>query len=163
MSPSRDRPSRPLSRGDIVLVRFPFTDLSSSKRRPAVLLWTNSTSTDFTLAFISSQRLRRAEVGDVLVLPRHPEFLLTGLSAGSKIRTTRLATLSRDLLTRWLGRLGPLLMSDLDRALVAVLNINTAAYREEGRRDERERLALVFRAGGQLALLSDLGLPERRR
>jgi mRNA interferase MazF len=153
------RVTRPLARGDIVLVPFPFTDLSSTKRRPAVVLWADPIQTDFTLAFISSQRVAALAVGEVALLPAHPEFPLTGLSVPSKIRATKLVTLSSGLLMRWLGRLGPLLHADVDRALVQACGINTVPYREEGRRDERARLAALYGAGGTTALLADLSLP----
>ena len=45
-------------RGDIVLVSFPFTDLSSSKRRPALVVSPdsfNDTMQDLVLAAITSQ------------------------------------------------------------------------------------------------------------
>lgn len=45
-------------RGDIVLVSFPFTDLSSSKRRPALVVSPdsfNETTPDLVLAAITSQ------------------------------------------------------------------------------------------------------------
>jgi mRNA interferase MazF len=45
-------------RGDIVLVSFPFTDLSSSKRRPALVVSPdafNETTSDLVLAAITSQ------------------------------------------------------------------------------------------------------------
>ena len=150
--------SRPIARGDIVLVLFPFTDLSATKRRPAVVLWAEPTQADFTLAFVSSQQISVFGVGEMPVLPTHPEFALTGLTAPSKIRATKVVTLSRSLLKRWLGRLGPLLTADLDRALVTALAINTIPYREEGRRDERTRLAALHGAGGAAAVLADLGL-----
>ena len=41
-----------LMRGDIVLLAFPFTDLSSHKTRPAVI--SESSETDVVVAFISS-------------------------------------------------------------------------------------------------------------
>ena len=156
--PGRGRIARPITRGDIVLVPFPFTDLSATKRRPAVVLWADPARVDFLLAFISSQRIRGSEVGAVPLLPTHPEFSLTGLAAPSTIRTTKAVTLSGASLRRWLGRLGPLLTADLDRALVAALGINTVPYREEGRRAERARLATLHAAGGSAALLADLGL-----
>jgi len=141
-------------------VPFPFSDRSAAKRRPAVVLWAHPARIDFLLAFISSQGLRVREVGDVPVLPTHPEFSLTGLAAASKIRTTKLVTLSGTLLRRWLGRLGPLLTAELDRALVMALGINTVPYRDEGRRDERARLAALHGAGGTAALLADLAGPR---
>jgi mRNA interferase MazF len=153
------RAARPITRGDIVLVLFPFTDLSTTKHRPAVVLWADPAQTDFTFAFISSQPISRSGIGEVAILPTHPEFPLTGLTVPSKIRVTKLVTLAKGLLRRWLGRLGPLLTADLDRALVAALAINTVPYREEGRRDERARLAALHGAGGPGALLTDLGLP----
>lgn len=156
--PARARVARPIARGDVVLVPFPFTDLSATKRRPAVVLWADPARVDFVLAFISSREIRHAGVGEVSVLPTHPEFALTGLAAPSKIRTTKLVTLAAALVTRWLGRLGPLLLADLDRALVAALAINAVPYREEGRREERARLAALYAAGGVAALLADLGL-----
>lgn len=158
----RTRLARPLAHGDIVLVPFPFTDLLASKRRPAVVLWADPAQTDFLLAFISSRRVR-AEVGAVPLLPSHPEFALTGLTAPSMLRTTKLVTLSGALLRRWLGRLGPLLTADLDRALITALGINTAPERDAARREERTRLARLHAAGGTPALLADLGLEDRRR
>ena len=159
MAVSPPRVTRPLARGDIVLVAFPFTNLSTTKRRPALILWADPAQTDFTLAFISSQHLGQARVGESVILPTHPEFPLTGLSTPSKIRTTKLVTLARELFPRWLGRTGPLLTADVDRALVNGLGINIAPYREEGGREERTRLVALHRAGGSSALLADLGLP----
>lgn len=156
MPTSRTRAARPIARGDIVLVAFPFTDLSETKRRPAVVLWADPAQTDFTLAFVSSRQISQVSVGETAILPTHPEFSLTGLSVPSKIRATKLVTLTGGLLTRWIGRLGPLLTADVDRALIAALGINTVTYREEGRRDERARLTALHKAGGAPALLADL-------
>ncbi len=147
MAGAQTRASRPIARGDIVLVLFPFSDLSAAKRRPAVVLWADPTRTDFTLAFISSQQIGQVGVGETVVLPTHPEFALTGLAVPSKIRATKLVTLARTLLKRWIGRLGLLLTADVDRALVAALGINTVPYREEGRRDERARLVAPLCTG----------------
>ncbi len=43
-----------LQRGDIVLVPFPFTDLSGQKLRPAVIISPDPVGEDILLAFISS-------------------------------------------------------------------------------------------------------------
>lgn len=157
MPPARPA-ARPLARGDIVLVAFPFPDLSATKRRPAVVVWADPAQTDFTLAFISSQNVATLAVGDTGLLSTHPEFVLSGLTTPSKIRATKLVTLNRSLITRWLGRLGLLWTADLDRALVAALSINTVPYREEGRLEERRRLMALHASGGAASLLGDLGV-----
>ena len=159
MRPTPPTSMRPLARGDIVLVHFLFTDLSSTKRRPAIVLWADPGQTDFTLAFISSQNVTSVSAGETTLLTTHPEFPMSGLSVPSKILATKLVTLNRTLITRWLGRLGPLWIADLDRALVSALGINTVPYREQGRQEERGRLAALYTAGGQASLLADLGLP----
>ena len=42
-----------MNKGDIVLITFPFTDLSGSKLRPAVIL--TQTTLDLTVSFITTQ------------------------------------------------------------------------------------------------------------
>ncbi len=158
MTAGQAGPARPLGRGDIVLVPFPFADRSAQKLRPAVVLHADRRHGEVVLAFITSRGTAQSEPDEVAILPGHPEFAMTGLVASSKIRAAKLATLAAALLRRWLGRLGPLLGADLDRALAAALAIDTAPFRESGRRDERARLAQLHQAGGPAALLSDLGL-----
>lgn len=159
MAVTRGRSSRPITRGDVVLVPFPFTDLSASKLRPAIVLWVDSSFADLTLAFVTSRQIVPVASTEVAVMPTHPEYALTGLGVPSKIRAARIATVSRSILRRWLGRLGPLLLADVDRALIVGLGINPVPYREEGRREERSRLVALQRAGGAASLLADLGLP----
>lgn len=43
-----------LKRSDIILIPFPFTDLTSAKVRPAVVISSNPQEEDVIVAFISS-------------------------------------------------------------------------------------------------------------
>lgn len=154
--------SRPIvSRGDVVLVPFPFTDLTSTKLRPAVVFRAATDQSDFVLAFVSS-RVAPQGVGDVVVSPRHPEYGMTGLALASTIRLSKIVTLARSLLVRRIGRLGPLLMADIDQSLVAALGIDIAPYREAGALAARERLRSLAQAGGAKAVIDDLGVQNQQ-
>ena len=95
-----------VKKGDIVLVPFPFTDLSTTKLRPAVVLWVDSTGDDVTLCFISSQNLTRLSPNEFVLDASEPEFSNTGLKVAPKVRVTRIVTLERRLITRRIGKLG---------------------------------------------------------
>lgn len=112
-----------LIKGDIVLVRFPFTDLSQTKLRPAVVLWASSASQDITLCFISSQNVDHTEQGEFVLDKADSEFSQTGLKVTSKVRVTRIATLERQLLQRRLGKLGASQIQQLNAALIQVFQL----------------------------------------
>ncbi|HEY0110704.1 MAG TPA: type II toxin-antitoxin system PemK/MazF family toxin [Fibrella sp.] len=89
-----------MKQGDLVLVPFPFTDLSGSKIRPALVLL--ATDLDVTLAFISTQ-LHWQEATDLLLYPTS----LNGLKKPSLIRLSKLATIDNGLAQGRLGELSP--------------------------------------------------------
>lgn len=77
-----------MAKGDIILIAFPFTILSGSILRPAVILADNYE--DVTVTFITTQ-LKWQEPTDVLLTPT----LNNGLKLPSLIRTSKIATLIR--------------------------------------------------------------------
>lgn len=92
-----------MKQGDLVLIPFPFTDLSGSKVRPALILV--ATSLDVTLAFITTQ-IQWQEPTDLLLMPSN----LNGLKKTSLVRLSKLATIDAALVQ---GRLGVLDMNQL--------------------------------------------------
>ena len=99
-----------MAKGDIVLITFPFTDLSGSKLRPSVVL--TETNFDLTACFITTQ-IGWQESTDVLLLPNNTN----GLRKQSLIRTSKIATLDRTLAKGLLGRLSPTELTDLNNKL----------------------------------------------
>ena len=78
-------------KGDIVFVRFPYTDLSITKPRPALVL--HEERDEVVLAYISSRVPIIPSGTDVLVLRREPYFEATGLKRDSVIKLSVLTTL----------------------------------------------------------------------
>jgi len=114
----------PLNKGDVVLVPFPFTDLSQTKLRPAVVLWVDPQGPDITLCFVSSQNLKDTTLDEVILTPDEAEFAQTGLKVASKIRVARMVTLERRLLQRRLGGLGQQQLQRLNKALKFAFQLN---------------------------------------
>jgi mRNA interferase MazF len=85
--------ARPLHQGDVVLVPFPFADLTGQKLRPAVIISADPQGPDLTLAFITSVLTNRSPRGAEVALSRSdPEFGVTGLKGDSLIRLDKLVT-----------------------------------------------------------------------
>ena len=106
--------------GDVVLVSFPFTDLSQSKVRPAVVISTEEVhkkEDDYTLLFISSVVDPPLEPYEVLLDKNHSDFRQSGLKKDSVFKGNKIATLRKSLLKRRIGTLGPQIQSTLRQAL----------------------------------------------
>jgi mRNA interferase MazF len=113
----------PLARGDVVLTRFPFTDLTGASLRPAVVVSQGQIGQDIVLAAISSVVRGTLALTDYIAETIHPEFVLTGLRVTSVIRMHKLAAVERSVVVRRLGRLGPQLQAEVDRLLRMVLGL----------------------------------------
>jgi mRNA interferase MazF len=105
-----------MAKGDIVLITFPFTDLSGSKLRPAVIL--TDTTIDLTVCFITTQ-LEWQEITDVQIVPTS----FNGLKKQSLIRVSKIATLDKTLAKGLLGRLTSSELSDLNDKLKILLRL----------------------------------------
>lgn len=105
-----------MNKGDIVLIPFPFTDLSGIKNRPALILIEGES--DITVSFITTQ-FKWQEDFNVKIEPSQTN----GLKRTSLIRLSKLATIDKDLV---IGKLGNLLQDELanvDKNLVKIFKL----------------------------------------
>jgi mRNA interferase MazF len=108
----------------IILVPFPFDDLSETKVRPALCL-TNSISVynHVVIAFITSQVTKAMEISDLPILTTDVDFNQTGLKVDSAIRLHRLVTIPTSLIKRQLGVLPPSYHKLLEQKLVDLFQL----------------------------------------
>ncbi len=111
-----------LARGDVVLVHFPFTDLSAQRLRPALIVG-KVLGDDIILAFITSQVGTGSPKANCAINSADPEFVATGLKVSSAVRLDRIATLRRNLIPRRLGHIGPSTEAGISRALKYVFEL----------------------------------------
>jgi mRNA interferase MazF len=112
-----------VKKGDIILAQFPYTDLSQTKLRPAIILQASFTRNEITICFISSQKVTQISDDEFALLDSDPEFVATGLRVSSKVRVSRIVTLNHQLTSRQLGRLGIQQMQILNAKLKQVFQI----------------------------------------
>jgi mRNA interferase MazF len=104
-------------KGKIVVIPFPFTDLSSIKRRPALVL--HETKYDVVVAYISSIMPPVMSPEDVLISQTRPSFASTGLINDSVIMLDKLATVEKSLIIRILGEVDDDLKAEINSKLAA--------------------------------------------
>jgi mRNA interferase MazF len=104
-------------KGDIVLITFPFTDLSGSKLRPAIVLAINKL--DITVCFITTQ-VTFHEPTDVQITPTQKN----GIKQPSLIRTSKIATLDKSLAKGLIGELTSTEIELLDANLKILFQIS---------------------------------------
>lgn len=102
----------------IVLVPFPFDDLSSSKVCPAVCLTDEiKPFGHVVLAFITSKVSHHPSPTDFVVDETDADFAVTGLKVSSTIRLHRLMTIARRIILRELGELPVSMQSQIEQRL----------------------------------------------
>ena len=113
-----------MTKGRVVLVPFPFDDMTASKVRPAVCL------TDpigpyrhIVVAFVSSQVPVDIVATDVLLNPQREDFGATGLRVASVLRLHRVVTLTTALIHRELGKLSQAWQQEVDQKLAVLFGL----------------------------------------
>ena len=97
-----------MTKGKVVLVPFPFDDLSAAKMRPAACLTDPvGPHRHVILAFITSRIPADLMETDIVLDTSQPDFATTGLRISSTLRLHRLMTASTSLILRELGELSP--------------------------------------------------------
>ena len=108
-------------KGKIILVPFPFTDLSASKLRPALVL--HEGKRDVVVTFISSKVPVDPAESDMVVPQNHPEFPMTGLKVDSVVKLDKIATLSKNLIIGEIGEAGKAIREEINEKLCKILKI----------------------------------------
>ncbi len=105
-------------RGAIVLVPFPFTDLSGNKVRPAVIISDGKVGSDVVVVFIASQT-KQKNVHSVTIKPTEEN----GLKVVSKVVCAKIATLDAKIILGELGFVAKTTLKEVDREIKRVLGL----------------------------------------
>jgi len=101
-------PKLTLKRGDVVLVLFPNSNLSSAKTRPALIGQADDLQTEIPqiiVAMITSQMFRARHPSRVTILLNSSEGKQSGLLTDSVVMTDNLATIVLSAVYRVIGSL----------------------------------------------------------
>jgi len=108
-----------MRKGVVVLIPFPFTDLSGMKVRPAVILRASAHTEDCIVAFISSAPLKRKRAFNVELQPSKQN----GLKTKSYIKLDKLATLQKGIVLGELGNIDNTTMQNIDMLLKKLFSL----------------------------------------
>jgi len=107
-----------MKKGTIVLTPFPFTDLSTAKRRPAVIVSSSKKiGNDVVVAFISSRVIEPIKDTEYIIETNHPDFSLTGLKARSVFKMDKLVTIEKMIIVGEIGMVSKSILQQLDKRL----------------------------------------------
>jgi mRNA interferase MazF len=105
-----------MNKGEIILVTFPFTDLSGSKLRPALILAADRD--DVTVAFITTN-LQQVNNTDMFV----QKSTTNGLKKDSIVKLNKIASLDHGLIMGSVGQLVENELKEVDRKLLLLFDI----------------------------------------
>lgn len=112
-------------RGDVVLIPFPFTDLTATKTRPAVVVSSavyHAHRPEILLAYVSSQLTKATPSIDYVL----KDWKQVGLPKPSFVRP-KVAAIEPTLVVHQVGQLSALDLSELDRRLRLAMSLTASA------------------------------------
>jgi len=113
-----------VNKGTIVLARFPFTDFTSEKRRPALIISANNENkNDLIIAFISSVVPENLTAADLVLPINEPELKETRLHKTSVVRFDKIMTIEKNLITGEIGNLPAKFIYEADKRLKIVFGL----------------------------------------
>ena len=109
------------NKGEVILVPFPFSDQTTIKKRPAVIVSSdtyNNISQDIIIMAITGQTGSHIGAGEFLI----EDWQSAGLLKSSAIKSA-ISTIEQRLVMKILGRLSSKDLSILDKALKELLDL----------------------------------------
>lgn len=108
-------------RGDIVLVPFPFSNQTTTKKRPAVVISSNlynEISQDVIIMAITSRIEQTNEIGETFI----ENWESAGLLKPSTVKPA-ISTIESNLVLKKLGKLSPRDLASLDNILKSLISL----------------------------------------
>lgn len=101
---------------DLVLVSFPFTDFTTDKRRPAIIVSPDefNTGNDVIVAFVTSQLKTPARLGDYQI----NFWKEAGLPKPSMVRM-KFATIDKSIIVKTLGHLKDEDQTEIEKTIIS--------------------------------------------
>jgi mRNA interferase MazF len=103
-------------KGDVVIVPFPFSDLTQTKRRPALIIAT-LTGDDLILCQITSQNI----TDSYAVSMTNADLRTGGLNQNSNIRPNRLFTADKQIILYKAGQIKPEKLNQVITKIISIL------------------------------------------
>jgi mRNA interferase MazF len=103
-------------KGDVVVVPFPFSDLTNAKRRPALVVATLSRN-DFILCLITSQKTN----DKYTIAISNDDFETGNLNRNSYVKVNRLFTANEQIIVYKIGTLTTSKINEVIAKLIAIL------------------------------------------
>lgn len=109
----------------MILVPFPFTDLSAQKVRPAIILSSpRQIKKNVIVIFVSSVLPAKISTLEILVKDTNPSFKKTGLKRSSVIKCDKIATLDQNIVLGEIGEVDARLQKQINRATKSALGLS---------------------------------------
>ncbi|MBU0620168.1 MAG: type II toxin-antitoxin system PemK/MazF family toxin [Patescibacteria group bacterium] len=111
-------------KGIIILVPFPFTDLSANKVRPALIVSNNLfCENNVVVVFISSKTKKNLQKTDFIIQNSDKNFVQTGLKMDSIVRINKIATLDKKIVLGELGNITKQMQKEIDAKLKLLFDL----------------------------------------